>query len=100
MEDELGPPPESLDFYISYRETDSNGYSDKDIASRLAGALQVHRLVKICTYIYNIYVHTFTYVYICIYMYMYTYIHTYIHIYTHSEDVEAPDHRLDAYQTT
>ncbi|MGB1599782.1 MAG: hypothetical protein ACPIOQ_43940, partial [Promethearchaeia archaeon] len=37
---DLGPPPEVLDYYISYRETDSNGYSDKDVASRLAGALQ------------------------------------------------------------
>jgi hypothetical protein len=29
MEEELGAPPEDLDFYISYRETDTNGYSDK-----------------------------------------------------------------------
>jgi hypothetical protein len=39
-EEDLGPPAERLDFYISYRELDSNGHSDKDIASRLAGALQ------------------------------------------------------------
>mmetsp|Transcript_62703 Transcript_62703/g.150761 ORF Transcript_62703/g.150761 Transcript_62703/m.150761 type:complete len:698 (-) Transcript_62703:133-2226(-) len=34
--DEVQP----IDFYISYRELDSTGYTDKDIASRLAGALQ------------------------------------------------------------
>ena len=39
-ENSLEPPPEALDYYISYREIDSNGYTDKDIASRLAGALQ------------------------------------------------------------